>query len=190
MPILSCNYDCPYCITETRNNRVFDVPKDEHRIIPASSWCTWWSFIKHRSERCDVYVSGGEPSTYPGFDEFIQAVDRMPGSHWLATNLSRPIPSLEEGLIKRFDVDASAHLTEPKFDPVAFLKRARTIANHAPLRIKVIHGHAPAKELAEFQAAAAALKLRLTVTPDRQDKRKATPPLPTEADPESPATSD
>lgn len=181
MPILGCNYACPYCITETKNNKLFDIPRAEHRVIPASSWCTWWSFIKQRSERCDVYVSGGEPTIYPGFHEFIQAVDRLPGSHWLATNLSRPVPALEEGLVKRFDVDASAHLSEPQFDAEVFLQRARLIANHVPLRIKVVHGHAPEKALAEFQAAAINLKLRLSIVPDRQDRRKATPPTAPEA---------
>lgn len=32
MPILTCNYRCPYCITETKNNQLFGAPKSEHRI--------------------------------------------------------------------------------------------------------------------------------------------------------------
>lgn len=175
MPILECNYTCPYCITETRNNRLFDVPRPERRIIPASSWSTWWAFIKQRCERCDVYISGGEPTIYPGFDEFIQAVDRLPGRHWLATNLSRPVRSLEEGQVKRFWVEASAHLTDPKFNQAEFLERARKVANHVPFSIKVIQGHASHDDFTRLQIEARRMHLRLYMSADQQDRRR--PPV-------------
>ncbi len=117
----ACNYHCPYCVLP---------PVLRHR--PVSEWITAWERIYRKHGRCYIYMSGGEPSIFPGFYDLVKAVVSMHTVD-LCTNLSweveRLIPSLDP---EHFRVSATFHPTQVSFEE--FLPKAVYARDYLPQR--------------------------------------------------------
>ncbi|MCM8800347.1 MAG: radical SAM protein [Candidatus Omnitrophica bacterium] len=82
----SCNYRCPYCNGWLRESK-------DDIIMTAGEWEKIWNNIYERYGSCYIYLSGGEPSTYPYFYELVK---RLTQKHIIdiCTNLSWDVEKL------------------------------------------------------------------------------------------------
>jgi len=61
----TCNYRCPYCgVWERKNNG--------NPALDANQWLNVWNKIFDKYGSCRIYMSGGEPSTYPYFYDLVR----------------------------------------------------------------------------------------------------------------------
>lgn len=60
----TCNYRCAYCRSWERA-----TPNDIR--ISVEEWEKVWNRISSRYGRCHIYISGGEPSSYPDFENLV-----------------------------------------------------------------------------------------------------------------------
>jgi MoaA/NifB/PqqE/SkfB family radical SAM enzyme len=117
----ACNYACPYCVLP---------PVQKHR--PVAEWVKAWERVYNKNGRCYIYMSGGEPSIYPGFYDLVKAITPMHTVD-LCTNLSwdvkKLIPALSSDV---FRVSATFHPTEVSFEE--FLPKAVYVREYLPQR--------------------------------------------------------
>ncbi|MBI3547461.1 MAG: radical SAM protein [Elusimicrobia bacterium] len=117
----ACNYACPYCALP---------PVLKHRSV--AEWTRAWERVHRKYGRCYIYMSGGEPSIYPGFYELIEAITPMHTID-LCTNLSwdvdRLIPATAQD---RFKVSATFHPTQVPIEE--FLPKAIRVRDYFPQR--------------------------------------------------------
>jgi MoaA/NifB/PqqE/SkfB family radical SAM enzyme len=87
----TCNYHCPYC-PRSGGNRAQGPRKENTRT--AETWAAAWRRVHAACGRCRVYITGGEPTLFPGF---IGLVGELCGMHSVVfdTNLSWSRPELE-----------------------------------------------------------------------------------------------
>jgi len=80
-----CNYRCPYC-------GIWQNAKTEALGTPAE-WEAIWDRLYGKYGRCHIFVSGGEPSVYPGFYDLMAALSKR---HFIeiCTNLSWDVTKL------------------------------------------------------------------------------------------------
>ncbi len=84
-----CNFRCSYCFFSGRWEEY--APRNVYKS--AEVWERRWLAMKELYGRCYLVVNGGEPFTYPEFDNIILRVSR---DHWpinITTNLSRDLSS-------------------------------------------------------------------------------------------------
>lgn len=118
-----CNYRCPYCT-------VWDQPTKVKNTV--AKWVEIWERMHRLYGRCYIYMSGGEPSTYPYFVELIEALTPM---HTVdtCTNLSwkveRAVPEISPEV---FRISASFHPTQVPFE--IFLPKAVYVREYLPWR--------------------------------------------------------
>jgi MoaA/NifB/PqqE/SkfB family radical SAM enzyme len=83
----ACNYRCPYCpfIPSWENDA--QRTNNRHKALTAADWIAFWDRVHRRHGEAAIEVSGGEPTTYPGF---WALADRVAQHHKLTilTNLS------------------------------------------------------------------------------------------------------
>ena len=105
----SCNYACPYC-------GVWKDHPERDLILSPSEWEKVWDRIHGSYGRCMIFVSGGEPSVYPGFFEIVRllAKNHLPD---ICTNLSwdvrELIPHLKPGELR---ISATFHPSFADFE--------------------------------------------------------------------------
>ena len=117
----ACNYACPYCVLPSVSR---------HR--PAAEWAAAWARVHARYGRCYIYMSGGEPSVYPGFFELVKAITPMHTID-LCTNLSWDVARLVPELSPDgFRVSATFHPSQVTFEE--FLPKAVRVRDRLPLR--------------------------------------------------------
>ena|SRR3989338_84426 len=92
----TCNYCCPYCGAWERK------PKND-LFLSAQQWGELWHRLYLKYGSMHLFVSGGEPSTYPYFFDLVRALTK---EHTLeiCTNLSwdveRLVPEIPAGILK------------------------------------------------------------------------------------------
>jgi len=119
----SCNYRCPYC-------GVWEKKSVEDLMLSPQEWKDIWHKLYEKYGSLHIYLSGGEPSTYPHFFELVKCLS---GEHTLeiCTNLSwdveRLIPEISVDILR---VAPTFHSTFAKFED--FFKKAVEIKEYLP----------------------------------------------------------
>jgi MoaA/NifB/PqqE/SkfB family radical SAM enzyme len=119
----TCNYRCPYC-------GVWNKDTDGKQFLTAEEWAEIWGRIYKKYSSCHIYMSGGEPATYP---YFFELVERLTEKHSLeiCTNLSwdinRLIPRIPPGILK---VAPTFHPSFAEFED--FFNKAIRIKDYLP----------------------------------------------------------
>jgi len=119
----TCNYRCPYCgIWENRS--------DSDLFLSAEEWGAIWDRVHAKYGSCHIYMSGGEPSFYPGFyDLALRLAQRH--SIEICTNLSwdidRLVPQIPAGTLK---IAATFHPTFARFEE--FFENAVRVKEYLP----------------------------------------------------------
>lgn len=118
-----CNYHCPYC-------GVWEKASGNDLRLSAEEWRDIWHklFIKYGS--IHIFMSGGEPSVYPGFFELVKILTKEHTVE-VCTNLSwdvgRLIPEVSTQVLK---VAATFHPTFANFDE--FFKKILKAKEYLP----------------------------------------------------------
>jgi len=76
----TCNYRCPYC-------GVWEKKSERDVLITAEGWGKIWDRMYEKYGSCHIYVSGGEPATYPHFFELVKKLSKRHLPE-ICTNLS------------------------------------------------------------------------------------------------------
>lgn len=119
-----CDYRCPYCVYGM-------APFDGRKRGPdttADAWLDAWKRMHEKYGSGRIVVTGGEPTSYPGFDELVV---KMCGMHWMEmdTSLQLSQPRLEKILdqvtpdVLRFST--SYHPSMTAFEP--FIQKVKAI---------------------------------------------------------------
>jgi len=123
----ACNYRCEYCVR--KDDDLARCP------VPAEQLAAVWRRMHERYGTCWIDFTGGEPSTFPGFEPLVLELARDHAIH-LITNLSLPLEAWERlarGTAKnRFVVSASFHPTQAELEP--FLEKCDLLHRHERLR--------------------------------------------------------
>lgn len=119
----TCNYRCPYC-------GVWNKDTDDKQFLTAKEWVEIWDRIYKKYSGCHIYMSGGEPSTYPYFYELVERLTKR-HSVEICTNLSwdidRLIPKIPPGILK---VASTFHPTFAEFED--FFNKVIRIKDYLP----------------------------------------------------------
>lgn len=70
----SCNFHCSYCFYTVAGWEEL-AKKNTYKTAP--EWTDIWKRIFDRYGRCQLRITAGEPFTYPGFVDVIEAVSRF-----------------------------------------------------------------------------------------------------------------
>jgi MoaA/NifB/PqqE/SkfB family radical SAM enzyme len=91
-----CNYRCPYC-------GVWEKASAKDLRLSPQEWEVIWHNLYERYGSIHIFLSGGEPSSYPNFFELVRVLTKE-HSVEVCTNLSwdiyRLIPEIEVGVLK------------------------------------------------------------------------------------------
>lgn len=146
----ACNYACPYCVLP---------PVTKHKTV--DEWAAAWERVYRRRGRCYIYMSGGEPSIYPGFYELVKAIVPMHTID-LCTNLSWDVHKLVPELSPEvFRVSATFHPTQVDFED--FLPKAVHVKDYLPQRFppkRSVYFVADPKQMGRMEEYAARLEER------------------------------
>lgn len=119
----TCNYRCPYC-------GVWERKTEEDFLLSVEEWMKVWHRLYEMYGSIHIYLSGGEPSTYPYFFELVRGLSK---EHTLeiCTNLSwdidRLIPEIPVAILK---VAPTFHPTFANFED--FFAKAVKIKEYLP----------------------------------------------------------
>ncbi len=119
----TCNYRCPYC-------GVWEKKSEKDLLLSSEEWKSIWHRLYEEYGSIHIFLSGGEPSTYPPFFELVKILCK---EHTIevCTNLSwdinRLIPEIPTGILK---VAPTFHPTFAMFEE--FFERAVTIKKYLP----------------------------------------------------------
>ncbi|MFA5388670.1 MAG: hypothetical protein WC312_02820 [Candidatus Omnitrophota bacterium] len=112
----TCNYRCPYC------GRWNDASSSDLKL-GTEEWTGIWNKVHERYGPCNMYLSGAEPSTYPGFFDIAQKISAM-HTITVCTNFSWKAEEILDRDIDpaRFQVTPTFHSLFADFD--SFLDKA------------------------------------------------------------------
>lgn len=119
----SCNYRCPYC-------GVWERKPDNAAVVAWQEWAGIWHRLYLEYGSIHIFLSGGEPSVYPGF---LNLVRNLTKEHTVevCTNLSwdvdELIPGIPAGTLK---VAPTFHPTFARFEE--FFAKAVKIREYLP----------------------------------------------------------
>ncbi len=119
----TCNYRCPYC-------GVWEKKSDQDLMLSPKDWKDVWHKLYEKYGSMHIYLSGGEPSTYPNFFELVKCLSY---EHTLeiCTNLSwdveRLIPEISNDILR---IASTFHPTFAKFED--FFNRVIKIKEYLP----------------------------------------------------------
>ncbi len=82
----TCNYRCPYC-------GVWEKISKDNVLLTPEEWEKIWDRIYDKYGSCHIFMSGGEPSTYPGFYELVRTLSEKHCVE-ICTNLSWDVEKL------------------------------------------------------------------------------------------------
>ena len=127
----ACNYNCPYCWfhNQWEGKAGINVYPGTDKLI------RYWRNIHAKYGKIQLSIGGGEPFTYPGFQEFIIECAKL-HKIYITTNLSGD-PAALAGLADPDNISfaASLHPVDAKFEE--FLKKA-VATRKAGFRLKVV----------------------------------------------------
>jgi MoaA/NifB/PqqE/SkfB family radical SAM enzyme len=119
----SCNYRCPYC-------GIWEKKSEQDLMLSSEEWKNIWHKLYEKYGGIHIYLSGGEPSTYPYFFELVRGLSE---EHTLeiCTNLSWDIEELVPGIpASILKIAPTFHPTFAKFEE--FFEKAVKIKEHLP----------------------------------------------------------
>ncbi len=105
----TCNYRCPYC-------GVWEKKSSRDLIIDPAEWEIIWGRLFERYGSCRIYMSGGEPGTYPYFYELVKKLTKK---HLvdICTNLSWDIEKVIPGISPQsLKISATFHPSFAEFE--------------------------------------------------------------------------
>lgn len=142
----TCNYRCPYC-------GVWNKASSVDLKLTADEWVAVWDRIYAQYGECYIFVSGAEPTTYPGFFDLIP---RLVEKHKveICTNLWWDISKVRHVSPKRLRISPTYHY--PFTDFKSFLERA--VAAKEYIADKQVLYVADPAEMSELAARSAELK--------------------------------
>lgn len=121
---LKCNYRCPYCWHFDKWDQYQNVYPGVDKLIET------WKRIYNLYGECKISIYGGEPSIYPGIDNFLLKLieyHRVSITTNLSSGFKYFIDRLSEDLVDKVQFSASFH---PLFsDENDFLKKVIYIKN-------------------------------------------------------------
>lgn len=121
----TCNYRCPYCRGWERES-AGDV------TLPPERWLGIWGRIRALYGECHIFVSGGEPSTYPEFTRLILGLAKLHEVD-ICTNLSWDPEALARALPPgRLTISPTFHADFAKFEE--FFLKAVKFRDYLPSR--------------------------------------------------------
>lgn len=98
----TCNYRCPYCGTWERHS-------EKNLQLNEEQWITIWDRIFNKYGNCRIYMSGGEPSTYPYFCGLVKGLTKRHIVD-ICTNLSWDVNKMINGTnIENLKISATFH---------------------------------------------------------------------------------
>lgn len=119
----TCNYRCPYC-------GVWEKYSNDNLFLTAEEWGIVWDKVYDKYGSCHIFMSGGEPATYPYFYELVKRLTQR-HSVEICTNLSWDIeglvPSIPTGILK---IAPTFHPTFAEFED--FFNKVIKIKNYLP----------------------------------------------------------
>lgn len=108
-------------------------------VLSPEKWYSIWKRLGDKYGRCHINISGGEPSTYPGFLELVRLLSEIHELE-ICTNLTFDISSfLSFSDTKNIIVAPTYHSIFSKFEP--FLERVKRIREFLPNRQVYCVGH-------------------------------------------------
>jgi MoaA/NifB/PqqE/SkfB family radical SAM enzyme len=119
----SCNYCCPYC-------GVWKENKNDEIILSVEQWYEIWYRIYEKYGSCHIYMSGGEPSTYPNFYQLVKKLCEI-HSVEICTNLSFEVELLIQEISPEvLTIAPTFHPTFEKFE--IFFEKIKKVINYLP----------------------------------------------------------
>ena len=130
-----CNYRCPYCWWHGKWNEF-----SKRNVYPGvEKLIQVWKRIYYLYGECHIEIAGGEPSIYPGFEDFILELLNY-HTVQIMTNLSGSFDKLindkTDKVTKKFKMGATFHPLFAKLDD--FLLKAKKI-KEAGLSIGILY---------------------------------------------------
>lgn len=105
----TCNYRCPYC-------GVWERHSEEALCLNEKQWSAVWDRIFYKYGNCRIYMSGGEPSTYPYFYDLVRSLAARHEVD-ICTNLSWDVNKLTNGApVKNLKISATFHPSFADFE--------------------------------------------------------------------------
>lgn len=119
----TCNYRCPYC-------GIWETKSDKDLLLGPEEWLVVWDRIFDRYGNCHIFMSGGEPSVYPGFLELVKKLTAR-HSVEVCTNLSWDVDNLILDMAPdRLKIAPTFHPSQADFGD--FFKKAVKIKEYLP----------------------------------------------------------
>jgi MoaA/NifB/PqqE/SkfB family radical SAM enzyme len=119
----TCNYRCPYC-------GIWEKQTEKDLSLTAREWARIWDRLYLNYGSIHIYVSGGEPSTYPYFFELVRLLCQKHNLE-ICTNLSwntdELVPHIPAG---RLRIAPTFHPTFADFEE--FFKKAIKVKEYLP----------------------------------------------------------
>jgi organic radical activating enzyme len=155
----TCNYRCDYCRGWERES-AGDV------TLPPEKWLEIWKRIKDLYGECHLFVSGGEPSTYPGFADLMLGLAKLHEVD-ICTNLSWDPSALASALPPgRLTLSATFHPDFADFEDI--FAKAVKFRDYLPSRqVYTVARHPHIEKLPEWSRRLAEHGIKLVPIPLR-----------------------
>jgi MoaA/NifB/PqqE/SkfB family radical SAM enzyme len=119
----ACNYRCPYC-------GIWETQSDKDLFLAPEEWSIFWDRIFDNYGSCHIFMSGGEPSVYPGFPDLVKKLI-VKHSVEICTNLSWDVSSfITEVPFDRLKIAPTFHPSQADFRD--FFEKAVKIKKYLP----------------------------------------------------------
>jgi MoaA/NifB/PqqE/SkfB family radical SAM enzyme len=119
----TCNYRCPYC-------GVWEKRADDNLFLAPQEWKEIWDRVYNKYGSCHIFMSGGEPSTYPRFYELVKKISEKHTVE-ICTNLSWSVEELiPEIPVGRLKIAPTFHPTFSDFED--FFSKLLKIKDYLP----------------------------------------------------------
>lgn len=119
----TCDYRCSYC-------GVWEKKSERDVVMTANEWEKIWDRIYEKYGGCHIYISGGEPATYPYFFELVKKLSQK---HFpeICTNLSWDVKKLVPEIPpQRLRIAPTFHPTFADFE--VFFEKILHIKSYLP----------------------------------------------------------
>lgn len=118
-----CNYRCPYCWFDGK----WDEMGKHNRYMPVKDMLKIWERIHSKYGECHIMITGGEPSLYPDFIEFIENLSKL-HTVKITSQLSGDFFAFAEKINpKRVVLDMNFHPIDGKLEP--FIEKVLALKN-------------------------------------------------------------
>jgi MoaA/NifB/PqqE/SkfB family radical SAM enzyme len=101
----SCNYRCPYCFSDGK----WDEVTKNDKQFSAKNILDAWKRIQTKYGDCYIYISGGEPTLFPGLLSLVGEISKM-HTVSICTNLSLDVKEIIDNIDShRVDLSVGFH---------------------------------------------------------------------------------